>query len=271
MKGRQLGEKPPGQAGNFYDDEYFRKNPSLHAEDAELKAKEVLRSFNYLPSTILNKKRISILDVGGGAGLVMSIVRKELSRKGFSVDTLALDISPRMIEIQRQTMGNANFKGYVASVEQIPKGVKADVTLMLDVLEHVPNHIKALKELRRVSDYIIFRIPIDSSVILNILDRILRGRIRQYLYKQYGHCHTFSLKQVRETIDGELGTILCTEILNECSYGFKHNLSFFSSLYNNLLKAILYKINKQLALSILGGKVMVVVSCKSPKGVKRVR
>ncbi len=265
MKGRQLGEKSPGQAGNFYDDEYFRKNPSLHAEGAELKASEVLRCFSYLPSTISNKKRISILDVGGGAGLVMSIVKKELSRKGFSVDTLALDISPRMIEIQRQNVGPDNFAGYVGSVEQIPEGVKADVALMLDVLEHVPNFIKALRELRHVSDYVIFRIPIDKSLALNILHRILKGRIRQRLYEQFGHVHSFSLTQLRKTIDGELGTILCTEILNEWPYGFKHNLSFFSSLYNNLLKAVLYKINKQLALSILGGTVMVVVSCKGLK------
>jgi len=263
-------EKPEVQADNFYNGEYFEKNPSLHAEDAELKAKEVLRSFNYLPSTIFNKKRISILDVGGGSGLIMSIVKQELSKKSFSIDTLALDISSKMIEIQRQTMGNANFKGYVASVEQIPKGVKADVTLMLDVLEHVPNHIKALKELRRVSDYIIFRIPIDNSVILNILDRILSGRIRQYLYKQYGHCHTFSLKQVRETFESELGTRLYTEILNDYLHGFKLHIPFLSSLYN-LLGALLFKINKQLALSIVGGAVTVVIACKSPKGVKRVR
>ncbi len=263
-------EKPQVQAGNFYNDEYFRKNPSLHTEDAELKAKEVLRCFNYLPSTILNKKRISILDVGGGSGLVMSILKQELSKKGFSIDILALDISSKMMEIQRQNIGNANFKGYVASVEQIPNGVKADVTLMLDVLEHVPNYIKALKELRRVSDYVIFRIPIDNSVILNILDRILNGHIRQYFYKQYGHVHSFSLKQVKQTFKSELGIILYTEILNDYLHGFKLHISFLSSLYN-LVGALLFKINKRLTLSILGGAATLVIACKRPKGMKRVR
>lgn len=249
-------------ADNFYNNKYFEKNPSLHEEDSKLKAKEVLHSFKYLPTTFFDKKRIRILDVGGGCGMVASLVKQEMESKSLSVDILGLDISPKMIEIQQKNTGDNNFKGYVGSVEKIPKEIKADVTLMLDVLEHVPNYKKALEELGRVSEYVIFRVPIDNSAILNIFDRILNGRVRRYFLDKYGHVHSFSLKQLEDILERELGTIIHIEILDDYIHGFKLNISTISSLFN-LAGAILFKINKQLALKILFGSVMVVVDCSN--------
>ena len=247
---------------NFYNGKYFKENPTLHSEDSELKAREVLHSFEYLPSTLFDKKRIRILDVGGGCGMVTSLVKQELEAKDFSVDVLGLDISPKMIEIQRKNISDKNFNGYVGNVEKIPNGVRADVTLMLDVLEHVPNYKKALEELRRVSDYVIFRVPIDNSVILNICDRILNGLVRRYFLNKYGHVHSFSIKQLKDILEKCLGTILYVETLSDYMHGFKLNISIVSSLYN-LIGAILFKINKPLTLKILFGAVIVVVDCRN--------
>ncbi|GAI48024.1 unnamed protein product, partial [marine sediment metagenome] len=39
---------------------------------------------------------------------------------------------------------------------------------MVDVLEHIPNPTAALKELRRISQYIIFKVPLEDCLILKI-------------------------------------------------------------------------------------------------------
>jgi len=55
----------------YQTDEYIVNNPSLHEEDSPWKISKIIPLIDKLSSQ-LNKDEINLLDVGGGAGLILN-------------------------------------------------------------------------------------------------------------------------------------------------------------------------------------------------------
>ena len=84
----------------YLSDEYIRKNPSLHVKGSPWKVSKIMPFIDDIIHYF--KYKIIILDVGGGAGLIL----KEIStcietRYGIIVNKYALDLSPGMLKIQK--------------------------------------------------------------------------------------------------------------------------------------------------------------------------
>jgi SAM-dependent methyltransferase len=92
----------------------------------------------------------SIIDVGCGTGILLESLDKNLEKAG-------VDISESGIEICRQKMPEGRFR--VMDIgKEIPKG-KYDLCTCSEVLEHVKDDQKAMKNLRKICNYLVISVP----------------------------------------------------------------------------------------------------------------
>jgi ubiquinone/menaquinone biosynthesis C-methylase UbiE len=191
---------------NIYsNDEYVSKNPTLHEEDANWKLEHIIPQIDKI---IIEKghtgTEIVLLDVGGGTGTILQEIAKYISKEhNLTVKKIIIDLSPKALEIQ--TKNNADY--YKALNEDISKtslsDKEVDITLMIDVLEHIPNPIMALQEIKRVSKTAIFKIPLESNIFENIFNILTNGKVAKKLEQQYGHVNRYRtgkfISQIKRT------------------------------------------------------------------------
>jgi hypothetical protein len=78
----------------YLTDEYIIKNPSLHEEDSPWKVSKIIPLIEKFTG-YLNKDEINLLDVGGGAGLILNATSTYIKERcGIKVNKFALDLSP---------------------------------------------------------------------------------------------------------------------------------------------------------------------------------
>lgn len=121
----------------YLADEYIIKNPSLHEEDSPWKVSKIIPLVDRVIGYI-NKDKINLLDIGGGAGLILNAVSTYIEESyDIKVNKFTLDLSPGMLEIQEKR--NPDLKK--ALNEDIHKtsldSKEIDLSLMIDLLEHV--------------------------------------------------------------------------------------------------------------------------------------
>jgi len=96
---------------------------------------------------------------------------------------------------------------------------KMDLCLMIDVIEHVPNPAIALKELKRISGFVIFKTPLENNLYCNTRS-FLSGAYRQKQVDTIGHVNYFSSKQLNHLLSQNCGKVI---------------YDFYSNCYKNFL------------------------------------
>lgn len=134
----------------YRTNEYIRNNPSLHEEDSPWKIDKTIPLVDRFIGCI-HKDNVNLLDVGGGAGLILDGISSYIEKKHqMNVSKYALDLSPGMLEIQKQR--NPQLKRVlnedIRSTTLRDKEI--DLALLIDLLEHVPNPVKALEEIKEL-------------------------------------------------------------------------------------------------------------------------
>ncbi|MFZ1022060.1 MAG: class I SAM-dependent methyltransferase [Halobacteriota archaeon] len=173
-------------AAQYADGTYLEKVQDCHVGDSPWKASKVLQMMekNHLTCE-------SIYDIGCGAGQILVELQKEINR---DVALAGFDISPQAIEIAR-SKEDANLKFYNDDFLKA-KVASADLVLLLDVFEHVPDYLGFLDALRKKTKWVIFHIPLDmcARTILSKSNYML------YMRKRYGHLHYFSKETALATL-----------------------------------------------------------------------
>jgi ubiquinone/menaquinone biosynthesis C-methylase UbiE len=224
---------------------YILKNPSLHQEDTHwkiIKIKPLIDRLFY-QGDLTNQDVINLLDIGGGAGLILrgisSYIENCYNKK---VNKFALDVSPEMVNIQRQN--NPDLKVCLnEDIRETSLGDKQiDVALMIDTLEHIPEPLTALSEVRRISKYAIFKVPLENNLEFNALNFISRGRQRRKSIENLGHINVYNSKCLRRDLENIAGEIL--------EYGYTN----VSEYYNNTrstntvgsLNSLIFRLGKKM-------------------------
>ena len=182
-----------GESNNMYaSGEYIRRNPTLDVEDTQWK---LTKTFPFIDKWLreIPSTRVKVLDVRGGAGLFLKGVSGYLTAKNIRVEQYALDLSRKMLEIQKRNNPDIKeiFEGSIEKTSFEDKEI--DLVLMIDVIEHVPDAVAALKELRRISKYAIFKVPLENNLYYNVLNLIKKGGAEErYIPK----CRTYKLLQL---------------------------------------------------------------------------
>jgi SAM-dependent methyltransferase len=231
MKSRNVEE----HAKNLYlMDEYISKNPSLHIEDSPRKVRLIIPLVDKVLG-LINKTEINLLDVGGGAGLILDAISLHIEQShSIKVNKFALDLSPGMLEIQKNRIPSLKK----AINEDIRKTSFADkemdIALMIDVLEHVPGPKEALTELNRISNFVIFRVPLESNLLEWTLNWVTWGKERRSAIETIGHINVYSFKSLKREIEEHTGIIMYFYFANE----FEHYRSLKMSVIGRFVKFI---------------------------------
>ena len=212
---------------------YLKSNPTWHVEDSPWKANQILK--------MLERNSIeftSIVEIGCGAGEILNQLHQVMSTDknfiGYDISIDAISLA-REREKERLHFMHENF---------LDINHKYDLLLMIDVFEHVDDYLGFLRACNNKSKYTIFHIPLDIDVLGILRNVPIKTR------KSVGHLHYFTKH-----------TALAT--LEDCGYEILD--SFYTpgmlELPNKILKSklaaiprkLMYKINKDFAVKLLGG------------------
>ena len=249
----------------YVTDEYIAKNPSLHEEDSPWKVSKIIPLIDTFVEGF-NKDEIDLLDVGGGAGLILNAVSRYIEETyKIKVNKFALDLSPGLLEIQKKR--NPGIKRLLN--EDISKTSLADkeidLTLMIDVLEHVTNPTEALEEVKRISKFVIFKVPLEDNLLLRTLDFIKRGWYRQRAIEIMGHINVYSFNKLKHQIEDYTGEVLDYYFTNVFDY-FLNSEHYYKNMdaKNKLRLSIasyVFRLSPKLCSFIFTDFVMILVKC----------
>jgi SAM-dependent methyltransferase len=170
----------------YSDGTYLAKVGDWHKGDSAWKATRVLDMISR-NNLVLE----SVYDVGCGAGLVLAELAKGL---GEHVQLAGFDISPQAIDMAKEyeTDSLRFYNDDFLASDAMP----ADLVLLLDVFEHVPDYLGFLQSLAHQTDWVIFHIPLDmcGKAVVRKSDYMLEMR------RQYGHLHYFSQETALATL-----------------------------------------------------------------------
>lgn len=244
---------------------YLKQNPSLHIEDSSWKVSKIIPYVDCVVAA-LNEAEINVLDVGGGQGLILAeVCRYIVEIHRIKVNKFAIDLSPDILKIQKETNPDIKeiFNENICKTSLPDK--KIDITLMIDVLEHIPDSYQALQEVRRISKFVIFKIPLEENLFNWFLDLIKGGKLKVWRMKQLGHIHSYTCRTIKRELEKYTGKILKQSYTNVFEYlltapFYTKNMSF-GHRFMNALGWLCFHISPQWTSVIFSDFTMLLVKC----------
>ena len=194
----------------YKTDEYVNIFPTLFEEDSEWKLSKIIPLLDEWDTQVSESiKIINLLDVGGGAGLILRSVSSHIEGKyNKKVNKYALDLSGAALEMQQKKNPDLKkaLKEDIADTSLENKEI--DLTLLIDVLEHLAEPNKALKEIKRISRFVILKVPLEDNIVTNLSNLINSGQTRRELAEKLGHVNLYNHRTLKRQIREQLGGIL---------------------------------------------------------------
>ena len=214
-------EREAKRIKQFYEtDDYISKHPSLHEEDSPWKLEKILP----LVDVFLRMHKAStvhLLDTGGGAGVILRETGRHISGAGRKVVKSALDLSPGMLEVQKRNNPDLTraISGDIAKMPFVDKDV--DLMLLVDVLEHVPNPDQALREVSRIAQFALLKVPLDKNLFYRTQNFFERGRLRDRSVHNLGHVNAYSFGSLKRDIERHGGEVVSHRFTNAYRYALR--------------------------------------------------
>ncbi len=225
----------------YSDGDYLSKNSDWHVEDSAWKAIQI---DNIIKRNKLNPK--TICEVGCGAGEIL----RQLSLKSTyaQVDFTGYEISDNAFELcgTRSAERLTYLKKDLLEDDQ-----QYDITLCIDVFEHVENYMGFLRKLREKGKFNIFHIPLDLSVIALLRGRLMYGR------NSVGHLHYFTPDTAVATLNDCGYKII--DIMYTPSFADLPSTSWKASLIK-FPRHILYNFSPKLLSTLMGGLSLMILA-----------
>jgi ubiquinone/menaquinone biosynthesis C-methylase UbiE len=246
----------------YLSSEYIKRYPSLHEEDSPWKISKILPLIDHLFLGLKNNE-IKLLDVGGGAGLILSTVSDYIEQNyNVKVTKFALDLSPDILKVQKKR--NPDLKKTLN--EDICKtsleNKEVDVTLLIDLLEHVSNPTLALKEVRRISKFAIFKVPLECSPFIRILNFLMWGMTKSAA-EIVGHVNVYNFYKLINQIGkntGHITNFFFTNVFDYFLISEQYNRSKRIKLINYVAKCV-FRLSPKLCSFLFEDFVMILVKC----------
>ena len=138
-----------------------------------------------------------------------------------------------------------------------------DLTLMIDVLEHVPNPEEALEEARRVSHFLILKVPLEDNLLLRTWNLIHGGEPRRRNARLIGHINNYNYRKLRSQIEKHAGKIVDHYYTNVFQYlaQWDHTRLPLRHRIQNSAGGTLFRFSPAMTSLIFFDYVMVLVRC----------
>jgi trans-aconitate methyltransferase len=149
----------------------------------------------------------SVLDVGCGQGSLLKELRMEFPY----IKPYGIDISKSAVELACQRVPEGRF--WVSDITHGPSTEKFDLVVCSEVLEHIPDDIRAIRSLRRITGkYLLVSSP--------------QGRMRDF-EKEVGHVRNYAQGELVQKLEQNGFAVVSVK-----EWGFP----FYSPLYRDLLE-----------------------------------
>lgn len=161
----------------YTDGDYLKNNPTWDSEDAPWKADLIFR--------MIEKHQIqpkTICEVGCGCGEILFQLQKRLPD---STRLTGYEISPQAIELCKGRSNDRlsfSLKNYCDEPDN-----SCDLILLIDIIEHLEDYFRFLREIKPKSPYKILHIPLEMFALAVLHQQFLLGQRRKV-----GHLHFFS-------------------------------------------------------------------------------
>lgn len=230
----------------YNDQTYLDNNPTWHEEDSFFKASKII--------ALLKKNNIefeTVCDVGCGAGEILIQLHKEFP----SLKKLTgLEISNDIFSIAKaKETGTIYFE--LKDIKDVDENF--DLTLVIDVIEHLENYFSFLETIHSKSYYTIFHIPLDMSIW-----SLFREQMLIESKNRVGHIHNFTENFIINIIESKGFTVI-DKLYTEP--GFKH-ITSKQKIINGLRKFI-FKINQRFCTKTLGGYSIMLLTKNTKAGI----
>jgi len=199
----------------YSSDLYMRGNQFIE-EDSEWKT-SILEPFVDTFAKHHAAKDITILDVGGGSGLIMKSVTARLrDLHGKRVRQLALDLSPGFLNLQKENNPLID-KTIKASIDNSGLAdAEVDLVLLIDVLEHLFDTSSAYREIRRLSSFALIKVPLEDNFSMRLLEYLVAYRSKRE--KSVGHINFYNFKELYRELSINLGEVVEASYADVFSY-----------------------------------------------------
>ncbi|MFV2039860.1 MAG: class I SAM-dependent methyltransferase, partial [Acidimicrobiales bacterium] len=233
--------------GIYRDGSYLDQNPDWHEGDAKWKAdqiEELFRRNGLAPR--------SVVEIGCGAG---GILRELAMRSNPNCAYAGYEISEQAYQLctRQPTRGVTYHHGDLLAA---PPDVTFDVSLAIDVFEHVDDYIGFLRALHGRARQHVFHIPLDLSVQTVLRSSpILKGR------SLVGHLHYFTKETALATLT-DTGYEVVDHFYTGSSLDAPNR-----RLRPRLIKfprRVAFRLNRDLTVRVLGGWSLLVLARTAP-------
>lgn len=224
----------------YSDGTYLDNNPTWHEQDSPWKASQIQR---IMERNSLNPS--TICEVGCGAGEILNVLSKH-----YDAEFFGYEISSQAFEVcSKKTKPDLTFK-FADLLEE--DSAYFDVVMAIDVIEHVEDYYGFLRKMRERGEYKIFHIPLDLS-----LQRVLRVSPLLKVRDVLGHIQYFTKETALETLK-DTGY----EVIDYFYTGGSLELpdQYWTQHIWKLPRKLAYKINQDLAVRVLGGYSLLVLT-----------
>ncbi len=214
---------------------YLEKVKDWHVGDSIWKASKVMQMIR-----LHQLSPASVCDVGCGAGVILAELQKKM---GAGVMFTGYDVSPQAIQIAK-TIESPNLKFFNEDFLKADTP-SANLTLMLDVFEHVPDYIGFLEAFRRKTDWVIFHIPLD----INARAVLRKSSWMLHMRETYGHLHYFTRETALATLADIGYKIVDSTYTDDMEISDAMIPKKLKSRMFYELRKLLYRVNKRLAVA----------------------
>ncbi|MDD5687659.1 MAG: class I SAM-dependent methyltransferase [Elusimicrobia bacterium] len=222
--------------------DYLKNNPTWHIEDSPWKAGQIIK--------ILEKNCIqpnTICEVGCGAG---EILNQLYSQMPTNITFSGYEISPQAFELCQQRKKD-RLQFLLKDIFQ-DNNAFFDLILAIDVFEHIEDYFGFLRNLRKKGQYKIFHIPLNLSV-----QSVFRSFPIMRERQKVGHIHYFTKETALATL-ADTGYEILDYFYTACSIDLP--ATSFKSALARLPRKMMYKLNKDIAVRLLGGYSLMVLT-----------
>lgn len=222
---------------------YLENNPTWHEEDAVFKADRIEKLLKQHP---VNFK--SVCEVGCGSGEILV----QLQERFADVKSwIGYDISVDAIGIAQQK-NSKKLKFELQDITLADKLITYDLTLVIDVIEHLENYFSFLDSISDRSRYFIFHIPLDMCVW-----SLLREGILIESKQRVGHIHNFTEDFIKSILTDH-GFSILHQLYTEPLY----KVNSFKQRVVTVLRSSLYRISPKFCTKTLGGYSILILAEK---------
>lgn len=203
----------------YTHDGYIAQNPTLHEEDSPWKISLLLPLVDEFMQHAGKPQRLVVLDCGGGKGLILKAVASHLQDR-FAAQTgkYALDLSPGMLEVQKQ-MNPDMLKMLQENIGHTSlQNKEVDLTMMIDVIEHVNDPAGAMAEIQRFSKYALFKVPLEDNWVPRVRNWARHGKPRREAAAGIGHINYYSFAGIKRDIERHCGKVISYSFGNVFAY-----------------------------------------------------